>query len=263
MDPSALGSLDHAYKTLCVDGRDYPAGIGFLMRWEDDDQSFRDRNSFKERWLGTSGHRSGGVTPGGLTVSPAGLSSDHPVEVDQLSGGAMSFRREVINRIGLLDHLVSLYHQGIGRTEDGVFSFCARQYGKLYYLTQPLVLHPGAAKITGSSHPYATGGWRLGLAGTWGKAHTMRWLSSNRKACLKAWLRYSLLEVIRAMYMAGANPLEASAWGRLGGASFGIIRTILFWRCIAPYPRSREETNTTFQQQCEARAGTNLSSQQS
>lgn len=263
LDPGALGSLADAYKTLCVDGRDYPAGIGLLMRWEDDDQSFRDRNSFKERWLGTSGHPSGGVTPGGLTVSPAGLNSDHPVEVDQLSGGAMSFRREVIERIGLLDHLVSLYDQGIGRTEDGVFSFCARQYGKLYYLTQPLVLHPAAAKMNGTSHPYAIGGWRLGLAGTWGKAHTMRWLSANRKACRKAWLRYSLLELARAVYRAGANPLDTSAWGRLGGASFGIVRTIVYWRCIAPYPGSRDETNTTFHQQGEARAETGLSSQQS
>lgn len=262
LDPAALAALDHAYKTLCVDGCDHPAGIGFLMRWEDDDQSFRDRNSFKERWLGTSGHRAGGVTPGGLTVSPAGLNSDHPVEVDQLSGGAMSFRREVINRVGLLDHLVSLYDQGIGRTEDGVFSFCARQYGKLYYLTQPLVLHPGAADMNGTSHPYATAGWRLGLAGTWGKAHTMRWLSSSREACLNAWLRYSLLEAVRAMYRTGVNPLEASAWGRLAGASIGIIRTILFWRNIAPYPGSHQETNKRLEQQYEARSGANLSSPQ-
>jgi GT2 family glycosyltransferase len=249
LDPGALGVLDDAYKILGADGRHYLAGIGFLMRWEDDDQSFRDRNSFKERWLGTSGHRSGGVTPGGLTVSPAGLNSEHPVEVDQLSGGAMSFRREVIDRIGLLDNLVSLYEQGIGRTEDGVFSFCARQHGKLYCLTQPLVLQPGAAKMNGASRPYAIGGWRLGLTGTWGRAHTMRWLSSNRKACLKAWLRYSLLEMARAMYRAGTNPLDASTWSRLGGTSCGIIRTILFWRRIAPYPGSRGKTNTTFQQQ--------------
>jgi hypothetical protein len=175
----------------------------------------------------------------------------------------MSFRREVIDRIGLLDHLVSLYDQGIGRTEDGVFSFGARQHGKLYYLTQPLVLHPAAAKMNGTSRPYAIGGWRLGLAGTWGKAHTMRWLSSNREACRKAWLRYSLLEMARAIYRAGAHPFEAAAWGRLGGASFGIIRTILLWRHIPPHPGSRQATNTTSLQQCEARAGTNLSSQQS
>lgn len=245
MDPRALGSLDDAYKTLCADGRDYPAGIGFLMRWEDDDQSFRDRNSLKERWLGTSGHPSGGVTPGGLTVSPAGLNSDHPVEVDQLSGGAMSFRREVIDRIGLLDHLVSLYDQGIGRTEDGVFSFCARQHGKLYYLTQPLVLHPAAAKMNGTSHPYAIGGWRLGLAGTWGKAHTMRWLASDQVACLRQWCQVSSLECGRSLFEIMKRPLGWANWQRLAGALYGLARTLAGWHTIPPTPSSMLSSTST------------------
>src|SRR5205814_908840 len=134
----------------------------------------------RERWLGTSHRKSGTMMPGGLPVSSAGLSTDTAVAVDHLSGGAMSYRREILARVGFLERLVELYEVGIGRAEDIVVSTYARRHGNLYLITRPLALHPldGGGRNT----PYAAGGRRVGGSQTWGRAHTLRLTARNGSA---------------------------------------------------------------------------------
>jgi glycosyltransferase involved in cell wall biosynthesis len=239
--PAALLVLEQAYERLGrVAGRRL-AGVGFVPTWEDGRQPVRNRRELRERWLGISRLPSGVMTPGGMPVSWAGLRrpAEEPVAVSHFWGGAMSFRREVLLRVGFLDRLAGLYDAGIGRAEDIVCSAYAGQYGDLYLITQPLAFHPHGP-VT-AVRPYAIQGWRLGLAQTWGRAHTLRWTAADRSAYRRALLRVFSLELARGAAWIVRRPWRLSAWGRLAGACYGVARTVKHWRSIPASPRSGAE----------------------
>jgi glycosyltransferase involved in cell wall biosynthesis len=228
--PSALSALEQEYQRLqdLPDGP--PAGIGFQITGDNGDQPMRNPAEFRERWLGTSGQKSGTMTLGGLPVSSAGLSSGTSVSVDHLSGGAMSYRREALAHVGFLEGLAELYDAGIGRAEDTVLSTYARRQGNLYLITRPFALHP--VDGMGQNAPYATGGWRMGLSQTWGRAHTLRWTASDWSAYKRMLLRVISLELLRCLVWIARRPWRWSAWQRMWGAFYGIAETIIRWRRI-------------------------------
>ncbi len=229
--PPALQILEDAWRTLMGFNCQPIAGVGFRMSWEDGEMLTRNRKAFTERWLGTSNVQSGTVTTGGLSVSLDDLRSDSPVRVDQLWGGAMSFSRQVLQSIGPLDRLAALYDKGVGRGEDVVLSYYARKHGSLYLVTQPVALHPRYG-VTAKGAPYASDGWYLGLTATWGRAHTLRWMATDWSAYKLAWLRIATLELARCIAGIVRRPLQPSRWKRLGGACYGIVKTISGWNRI-------------------------------
>ena len=226
--PGALSQLEQEYERLECSVSGPVAGVGFQFTGENGDQPARHAGELREWWLGTSGKTSGTMTPGGLPVSSAGLQNDRSVPVDHLWGGAMSYRREVLVRIGFLERLAALYDIGIGRGEDIVLSAYARRHGSLYLITRPLALHPveGVAR----NIPYATGGWLMGLSQTWGRAHTLRWTASNSSAYRSALLRVVSLELARCIGSIMRTPWHWSGWQRLAGVCYGITLTMTKWR---------------------------------
>lgn len=233
LSPLALETLERAYASLSAKGFQKIAGIGFRMVYDDGTEPSRRRSSFRERWLGMSGLAPGSLTAGGLTVSIAGLEGRDPVEVDVLAGGAMSFRREALSNLPL-GNLVSLYEAGIGRGEDAVLSCHARRAGKLFVLTEPLAVHPAVPMQVAT--PYAKEGWRLGLTGTLGRAHTMRWMASNWSAYKRAWRRLVLLEVARSGKAVVSRPWHGKRWLRLAGTLFGFGLAVVRWSKIPKQP---------------------------
>jgi hypothetical protein len=227
---SALRVLEQEYERLAASSDALPAGLGFQFTRDDGRPPVRNSAELRERWLGTSHRKSGTMTPGGLPVSSAGLSTDTSVSVDHLWGGAMSYRREVLARVGFLERLAELYEVGIGRAEDIVLSTYARRHGNLYLITRPLALHPldGGAQNT----PYAAGGWRMGVSQTWGRAHTLRWTASDWSAYRGTLLRVVTLELTRCAASIGRRPWRWSAWQRMAGACYGIAKTVKRWRLI-------------------------------
>jgi GT2 family glycosyltransferase len=229
LDPQALSVLGQAYRELSVKERPV-GGIGFAISWMDGSQANRGRPSRREKWLRIVNADPGSVTAGGLTTSMAGLSGTGPQAVEVLSGGAMSYRREVLQRIGCLNNLISLYEAGMGRGEDAVLSSYARKLGgPLYALPGELAFHPREARGT---KPYASGGWRMGMAHTWGRAHTMRWIATAAEEYRRYWSRVATLELARAAGATAAAPLEARRWKRLVGACWGIGRALMDWKRI-------------------------------
>lgn len=236
----ALRTLQDAYRAPAP--RDRPvSGVGFLFTWDDGAQQVRHPHELKERWLGTSRRATGTMGPGGIPVTPAGLLADHPVPVDHFWGGAMSYRRDVLARIGYLDRLVALYRAGIGRAEDIVLSTCARAHGDLLLITQPYARHPRV--VATASTPYARGGWRMGVTNTWGKAHTLRWAATDRRAHRRDVVRLITLELARSAWQVLRRPLGSAGWRRLAGSVYGAGRTIVRWRRIPASPRSASADN--------------------
>ena len=233
--PSALQVLEEAWSTLARLNREAIAGVGFSIAWEDGEMMTRDRASFTERWLATSNEQSGTVTAGGLAVSLDDLRSELPLRVDRLLGGAMCFRRQVLESVGPLDHLVALYEQRVGRGEDVVLSYYARKHGSLYLVARPLALHP---RISAERAPYACDGWNLGLTATWGRAHTLRWMATDWSAYKRAWMRIATLELARCAAGIFRRPHLASSWSRMGGAFCGILYTVGNWHQIPSSARS-------------------------
>ena len=214
------------------------AGIGFVLTWDGPgDQPRRDTTTVKERWLGTAGYPPGALTPGGQTVSFFGLPPGETVEVDALWGGAMAFRRDVLRELSCLDHLVSLYESGFGRGEDGVLSRSARAFGRLWLINRPLAFHPRRRR---GPAPYARSGWRLGMTATWGRAHTMRWLATDFRACRREWGRLAALEAARSLAAAARRPWRSDGWARVAGTAAGIARSVARWNGIPRHPRSRD-----------------------
>jgi cellulose synthase/poly-beta-1,6-N-acetylglucosamine synthase-like glycosyltransferase len=232
LDEEALAALERSYEAGA--GGSAPVGVGFLLLDERGAPASRDLGSVREKWLGTSRLPSGKLTPGGLAVDLAGLSGDGLVEVDILSGGAMSFRREALEAVPELDHLVALYEHRVGRGEDAVLSHYAGRMGKLFVIGKPLATHSSRPQ---ASTPYAADGWRLGVTNTWGRANTMRWLSMSWQAYRRDWLRLSSLEVARSLARALTHPWQGAAWKRLAGAIYGIARTLRRWSRIPLAPR--------------------------
>ena len=231
---SALETLDRSYVRL-LESHVPVAGIGFLMSFEGKNPPERDPRSFRERWLGTVDKPAGSVTPGGLTVSLFGSSTESLLEVGVLWGGAMSFPREVLEDVSCLKNLVALYEAGLGRGEDAVLSHTARRKGRLFAITVPVAFHPLPEKARGPK-PYAMAGWNLGLTHTWGRAHTMRWLAQEWSAYKKAWWRLVTLEVGRSFAGLLRKPWERNRWLRLAGTCYGITHTLRHWAEIPPLP---------------------------
>lgn len=231
--PAALETLERAYASLSADRSRTIAGVGFRMVFDDGTEPKRHPSSFRERWLGMSSMRPGALTAGGLTVSISGLEGSHPVEVDVLWGGAMSFRREAVSDLPL-GNLVSLYEAGIGRGEDAVLSVHARRAGKLFVLTEALAVHPVAPMQAAT--PYAKDGWRLGLTQTLGRAHTMRWMASNCSAYKREWRRMVLLELARCGRAIVSTPWRGRCWLRLAGAFSGTGLAVARWSKIPSHP---------------------------
>jgi hypothetical protein len=230
----ALEVLEDAYRYL-EEGSVTVAGVGFQMTFEEDDHLVRRADSLRERWLGTSDLPGGSLTPGGLSVTLGGRAERTLTEVEVLWGGAMSYRRQVLERINCLTNLVALYDAGVGRGEDAVLSHRARDSGRLFAITAPLALHPSPGMSSGPA-PYAVQGWRLGLAHTWGRAHTMRWLAENLTSYKQDWWRCSTLELVRCLKAILRHPLDRNGWIRLAGAAYGIAHSLLHWAEIPPLP---------------------------
>jgi hypothetical protein len=230
-----LAVLEAAY-CATTERMEHPAAVGFTKWFDDGGCPVRDRRSWRERWLGTAACESGRMTDGGLTVSHAGLPTVGAATVDHLWGGAMSYRRDVLLRIGPLDGLVALYRRGLGRGEDVVLSRCAAPFGPLLLLLAPLALHP--RDIASASTPYARSGWRLGLTATWGRAHTLRWVARERSALRGDWLRLAGLELARSAKGIALRPWAPDRWQRLAGAVLGIVAAATCWHRIPDNPRN-------------------------
>jgi glycosyltransferase involved in cell wall biosynthesis len=234
LEPEALAALERAYLGVREGSGELPVGVGFLLTWDDGRQPQRHPREWRERWLGTARLASGTLTEGGLPVSSAGLRSPQPVQVSHFWGGAMSFRRDVLLRIGGLEWLVQLYEAGLGRAEDIVLSAMASEHGPLYLITEPLARHP--LEVGASPTPYAASGWKLGMSQTWGRAHSLRWLARDPDAYRRTWLRVILLELARGAGGIARRPWRSACWARLAGAGWGICRTVTRWGEIPQEP---------------------------
>src|SRR5437016_4465272 len=113
----------------------------------------------------------------------------------------------------------ALRHAGIGRAEDAVLSAYARRLGTLYLVTHPVARHPRTPGVAPT--PYAGSGWRLGITGTWGMAHVLRWMASDRRAYRHDLFRLATLEVARATSAVVRRPWGSVEWQRLAGACYG------------------------------------------
>lgn len=239
LSPSAVRVLEETYVALSSSRRKPVAGVGFVSAYDDSGLPQRRAYSLRERWLGLASSAPGTMTAGGLTVSFAGLPVGEPLPVDYLWGGAMSFPRNVLVRVGLLNHLVNLYETRLGKGEDAVLSAYAREHGELYVITRPLAWHP--ATRTHVHRPYAASGWARGMALTWGRGHTLRWMSTDAWAYARSWVRVALLEVGRGLLGIARTPWRLAAWRQVAGSCNGIVRTLLWWHRIPESARSERQ----------------------
>jgi GT2 family glycosyltransferase len=221
--PDALATIRAAYRR-----QPDLAGVGFAITFGDGDAAPSPTSALRERWLGITGARPGTITAGGLTiVQPVPGSDRRAIEVDWLSGGAMSFRRSVLDAIGPLDRLYALYDQRIGVAEDSILCRRASRHGRLLLIVGSYAWHPPIEHATRTESP--TDGYLKGLLETWGRAHVVRWLASDPRASGRAWARLASLELARAAKAALRHPLAASRWQRIAGDLVGIQRTIRRW----------------------------------
>jgi GT2 family glycosyltransferase len=216
-------------------------------------------SSLRERWLGISGARPGSITPGGISIElplrdcakrgnagrgvegvcddgrdGVGGGEDELEDVDWLSGGAMSYRREVLAATGPLDRLFALYDEHIGKAEDSLLSSRARRFGPLVIIPGIYARHPALAHATRTESPQD--GYHKGLLETWGRAHVLRWLARDPATAFRAWTRVASLELARALRAAARHPIAAARWSRIAGGLVGIQRTVRHWRHIPPHP---------------------------
>lgn len=255
LEPDAIARLRAAW-------RDHPdaAGVGFPITYERADAppvvfDIRDGTplpdasaaapTLRERWLGIAGKTPGSITPGGQTVDlPApSASSDNIVDVDWLSGGAMSFRRAVLEAIGPLHHLFALYDARIGKAEDAILSSRARRHGRLLLIVEPCARHPAFERATRTANPQ--NGYYKGLLETLGRAHVLHWLATDPHAARRAWVRLATLEIARASKAALRRPTSAASWQRLLGDGAGIQRTIRHWQTLGVEGASSRDGSVT------------------
>lgn len=232
--PTALGELLDAYERLKREQGQAPAGVGMAMHWPDGTPELRIPSRIKDRWIGIAGREEGTLTPGGLPVAFTRAPGIDLTPIAFLWGGAMSYRSDVLRRIGPLDHLVELYQRGYGRGEDLVLSHLAARYGPLYQITRPLALHPRPAESTRSA--YATAGYRLGVTETWGRAHLLGWLATDRASYRRAWRRVVSLELARTTTALVRRPWASAAWARLAGDLAGLTRSLVHRHAIPEQP---------------------------
>jgi len=238
LHPKSLMILEETYSQLLQGNPNILAsGIGFLKHYPNGNGEERYPDSFMERWLGISNIPSGKFMPGGSSISPKGIKGEVLVEVDRLWGGAMSYRREILEKIGFLDRLADLYDQQYGRGEDAVLSFYAKKFGKLFVIPDVLAIHPYS--IDSIQTAYAVNGWNKGMAETWGRAHTMRWMARDIKAYKREWLRVASLELLRATWWGIIHqPFSVQSWSRLAGGIAGLSWTLLRHRQIPSSAKS-------------------------
>jgi glycosyltransferase involved in cell wall biosynthesis len=231
--PDALAMLEKAYCELATEyDLEHIAGVGFYTFLDDGTEKLRRPNSFEEHWLGIVHAPSASITPGGIGVPPKEMFPNTLIEVGRLSGGGMSFRRDVLKNIGRLDGLIDLFKQGIGPSEDTVLSFYARKFGKLFMLTYPLLTHPNDERAVHTVD--ARNGWRKGVMETWGRSHTMRWIAKDMSAYRQDWFRVATLEVLRSMrWGIICQPWAVNSWTRFLGALYGFFLGFFFWKRIS------------------------------
>jgi GT2 family glycosyltransferase len=229
--PDALATIRATYRQ-----RPDLAGAGFAITFGDgcantsaNISADSDAPTLRERWLGIAGARPGTITAGGLTIiQPAPKADDRrSLDVDWLSGGAMSFRRSVLDAVGPLDRLYALYDERIGVAEDSILCNRAKRHGPLLLIVGPYAWHPAIEHATRTESP--TDGYLKGLLETWGRAHVLRWLARDRRASGRAWARLASLELARASKAALRHPLAPARWQRILGGLVGIQRTIRKW----------------------------------
>jgi GT2 family glycosyltransferase len=208
------------------------AGVGFTITYEG--STGTNATTLRTRWLGISDARPGSITEGGITVDLPNTTDTDTIEVDWLSGGAMSFRRDVLDSMGPLAGLFELYDARIGKAEDAILSSRARRYGRLLLIAGPHAVHPALDQATRTANPQE--GYRKGLLETWGRAHVLRWLADDPVQASRAWRRVASLEVARACKTALRHPARSPHWRRLAGDVVGIERTIRHWDRIAEQP---------------------------
>jgi GT2 family glycosyltransferase len=234
LKPDALAAIRAAY-------RQQPdlAGVGFAITFGDSRASvFADPPTLRERWLGIAGARPGTITPGGLTIiQPVPGGAPRSIEVDWLPGGAMSFRRSVLDAVGPLDRLYALYDERIGVAEDSILCSRASRHGRLLLIVGPYAWHPALEHATRTESPHD--GYLKGLLETWGRAHVVRWLATDPRASGRAWARLASLELARATKAALRHPLAPSRWQRILGGMVGIQRTIRRWGRIPAHAGDR------------------------
>lgn len=232
LTPNALQMLEQSYVELFDHyGDDQIAGVGFYTFLDDGSEKLRRPTSFEERWLGITNIPSATITRGGLGIYPKGMPKDTLVQVGRLSGGRMSFRRQVLEQVGLLNQLVELFNQGIGPSEDTVLCHYAQSYGKLFMLTYPLLTHPNDERAVHTVD--ASNGWKKGLTETWGRAHTMRWVATDSKAYWRDWWRVATLDVLRSIWWGLLRkPFSSDSWLRFAGGLYGIGLTLIRWHRI-------------------------------
>ena len=230
--PEAVALLRAAYR----DGPDL-AGVGFTITYDGSQSLSTPAPSLRERWLGTVGRRPGTITAGGLPIGhPTPNGNGGSMDVDWLTGGAMSFRRGVLDAIGPLHHLFTLYDARIGKAEDSILSSRARRHGRLLLIVGPHAWHPAFERATRTANPQD--GYRKGMLETWGRAHVLQWLASDPNASGRAWVRAVSLELARATRAVLRHPLRQSHWLRILGDFVGIQRAIRQWHRI-PDPAGR------------------------
>lgn len=232
LGPDAMALLRAAYR----DGADL-AGVGFTITYDGSDPLETPVPLLRERWLGTVGRRPGTITAGGLPVGhPAPNADVGSIDVDWLTGGAMSFRRGVLDAIGPLHHLFALYDARIGKAEDSILSSRARRHGRLLLMVGPHAWHPAFERATRTANPQD--GYCKGMLETWGRAHVLQWLASDPHAAGRAWVRAVSLELARATRAVVRHPLTRSHWLRILGDVVGMQRAVRQWRRI-PDPAGR------------------------
>jgi GT2 family glycosyltransferase len=219
------------------------AGAGFAIAYDGELVNHDESPSIRQRWLGTVGARPGSITRGGISVDfQAPNGNGRPLEVEWLSGGAMSFRREVIEAIGPQHRVFELYDAWIGKAEDSILSSRARAHGRLLLIPGRHAAHPAFDVATRTANPQD--GYRKGLLETWGRAHVLRWLASDPGACQTAWVRIALLELARALKGVVQQPGQPVRWHRIAGGLVGIGRTIRRWNRIPADPGASERLRT-------------------
>jgi GT2 family glycosyltransferase len=230
--PEAIALLRQTY-------REDPtiAGAGFAISYGDCEAATAATPTLREQWLGIAGERPGTISRGGITVDlPMPDDRCGRLDVEWLSGGAMSFRRDVLTAIGPQDRLFELYDAHIGKAEDAILSSRARQHGRLMLIAGRHARHPPFDQATRTANPQD--GYLKGLLETWGRAHVLRWLGRNPSTAFRTWLRLASLELLRAGRAILQQPSAGSRWLRIIGALVGIQRALLRWNRIPGSPCS-------------------------
>ncbi len=234
LNANALYCLMNAYDELLKRGEQV-AGIGLNIIIKN--YNYAEKGStLRWKWLGISEDNLSFISEGGISRIRRFPPGANPalIEVGRLSGGAMSYLKEVLKRIGSLENLVyiDLKYQVTG--EDAIFSKLALGHGKLYLLVGDYGFHP---PLVGTNQSYLIDGWKRGIADTWARSHIMRWLAVDLKSYRREWRRVALLEIARTIYWGILRrPFMLSNWTRLAGSIWGTIKGLFLWRHIPPEP---------------------------